>query len=113
MSKNPLETGDDVRTGLGVEALKKSIRDNLHYVPGQVPGGRHAQRLLHGPGLHGPRPAAAPLGPHCSDVLRTGQPHRRLPLRRVSARPAARQQPHQPGHLRAGPAGDGRSWAWT
>ena len=33
----PQEQVEDVRTGLGVEALKKAFRDNLFYVQGRHP----------------------------------------------------------------------------
>ncbi len=70
--------------------------------------GRDAQRRVHRAGADRPRPGASTGRPHARDVPRARRADRRVPLRRVPARPAPGEQPAQPRHHRDGPPGHRR-----
>ena len=67
----------------------------------------HAQRLVHGAGLHRPRPDAGPLHRRRVEAIagERAVQGRGVSLGRVPDRAAARQQPAQPRHPRGGAAG--------
>ncbi|MCK7490593.1 MAG: hypothetical protein MZW92_01530 [Comamonadaceae bacterium] len=77
---------EDGRTAAGKDALKRDVSRQPVLRAGQVPGARHAQRLLHGAGLHGARPPAAALDQHRCGLHAAGLAHRGLPVGRVPDR---------------------------
>jgi len=78
--------------------------------PGQVPGSRHAQRLVHGRCAHRARPPDAVLGRLVEGLLRAEGPDGLLSVRRVPHRPPARDEPRAPRHRRRFPPGGRRPW---
>ena len=76
---------------------------------GPLPGGGDAQRPLPGAGARGAPPGDAPVGGDERDLLQEGEPHRLLPLGRVPAGAAPRQQPAEPRPAGGGAAGDVRA----
>ena len=84
--------------GLGVEDWKRSIADKLYYSLGRFPAVATRKRPLPGGGARRARPPARALARHGVHLRARGQPHRLLPVGRVPARPAPRQQPAEPRH---------------
>ena len=44
---------EKIRTGLQANAITEALIDNLHCLQAKTAAARHAQRLVHGPRLHG------------------------------------------------------------